>query len=566
MPRRAEPEPHLNQISAHLLRPEIDDPAAALVDPAELDRYELRPETALSGPLYVKRGQPSPPSWRAFLNTVVDRPLDEYANEHVSAVMFVRRRGQTVALTFGFGRHLLDADALEPDFGLKVAAGLVDPEELIAIDSRLVQSRSLQVRRQAGRGASARDLGVDTHAEMVRALSGRVLDNTLGSRISGADAVGLAGRTDVPSLILRLDKFLDAYNEKHYQQRFPVLDRWLPIHDRGRKGDLDQALVTTLQRHHQRITIGVPEIVDWQVAGFRFSREDGATRHAVPDLADYLAVREKPELRDLRRDRLFLVGPDSDEPLGSWSVYRTIEWATERDHRVYFLAAGGWYEIEADFLKRVDARLKQIDNKGVDRPDFDPREWEADYNARLARYRPGRCLLDAKFAYFEDEAGRVEICDVFTSERDFVHVKRDFEAAALSQLFAQGAVSAELFNSLPAYRERVRELLAGDPALAALIPAEAPSAQSFRVAFGIVSTQPERVPMDLPVFSRVHLAQMADQIQRQGFRLTIFGIATRGGARSSADGPTAQERREADRGAAGPLAVGGSGGGGHRPA
>ena len=550
MPRPADPEPHLNQISAHLLRADVNDLETALVDAADLDRHELRPDTGLSGPLYIKRGRPASPSWHAFLDTIVVDPLAEYTNEHVSAVLFVKRNARTVALTFGFGRHLIDADAVEPDFGLKVAAGLVDPAELIAIDSRLVQSRSLQVRRQAGAGASQRDLGLDTNAEMVRALSGRVLDGSLGSRISGADAVGLAGRTDVVSLLERLDRFIDAYDRKLYQARFPVLDRWLAVDDGRRRTELDTALVEAIQRRDRHLSIGVPEIVDWHAAGFRYSREGHDVRHAIPVLADYLAVREQPELRDLRRDRLLLIGADSDQPIGSWPVYRTLEWATLREGRVYFLAAGSWYEIAADFLEQVDARLERIDRTGVERPDFDPREWEGDYNERLAQYRPGRALLDKKLAYFEDEAGRVEICDVFAPEGDFIHVKRDFEAAALSQLFAQGAVSAELFTSLPSYRETVRQLLGDHPTLAQMIPTGEPAPDSFRVAFGIITTQPDRVPLDLPVFSRVHLRQMADQIERQGFRLTVFGIATRGGAREPDDGPTESERRQATKSAA----------------
>ena len=61
------------------------------------------------------------------------------------------------------------------------------------------------------------------------------------------------------------------------------------------------------------------------------------------------------------------------------------------------------------------------------------------------------------------------------------------------------------------------------------------------MAFGIVSDEPDRVPADLPVFSRVHLAQMADMIERMNFRLTVFGISIRVGARPAADGPTEKE-------------------------
>ncbi len=541
-------EPHLSQISAHLLRGDVGDPEDALVDASKLDRYEVRPETGLAGRIYVKPGRSNPPPWKDFLGAVAVGTLDEYRNQHASAVLFVDRGGRTFALTFGFGRHLLDPEALESDFGLKVAAGLVDPGEMNAIDSRLVQSRRLQVRRQAGSGATTRDLGIDFGKEMVRALSGRVLDGSLGTRVSGADSLGLAGRTDVPSLLTRLDTFLDAYERKAYADRFPLLDRWLAVSNARLKAELDAELVGALERGDKRLAIGVPEIVDWRAAGFRFSREAEDTRHPFPELTDYLKTRARPpEIKDLRRDHLTLLGVDSAEVYGNWTVYRSLEWETQREDRVYFLADGGWYEIDQDYLRSIDTRLASIDKDGIDRPDFDPREHEGDYNERLAKHAAGRAMLDVKFAYFPDEAGKVEICDVFTIEREFVHVKRDFEAGELSHLFAQGAVSAELFNYRAQFRDRLRELLADDPPLADVVPATTPEPRSFRVAFGIISEDPDRVPMDLPVFSRVHLAQMADLIERLNFRLTVFGIRSRAGARPAADGPTKRELRELER-------------------
>lgn len=541
-------EPHLNQISVHLLRADVDDSEGALRAPRGLDRYGIDPASGLSGTLYIKPGRVTSPPWHDFLNAVADQPLREYRNQHVSAVMFVQHGGRTFALTFGFGRHLLEPDSLEPDFGLHVAAGLVDPKEVSVIDSRLVQTGRLQLRRQATRGATVRDIGLDAEREMLRALTGRLLDKSLGTRIGGADSLGLAGSMSVDGLVSRLELFRDTYERKVYRERFPLLDRWRQLADIRTRRELDADLVEAIARGDRRLALGVPEIIDWRGAGFRFNREPEETRHATPDLSAYLLARSAPPtLAHLHDDRLLLAGVDSDEIAGSWSVYAALEWETQRGDRVFFLSEGRWFEIDADFLSRVDDRLSAIDHSGVARPDFDPREWERDYNERLARHAPGRLVLDRRFAYFEDEAGQVEICDVFTADRELIHIKRDFEAEGLSHLFAQGAVSAELFSYSPAFRERTRALLASKSELADLIPAGTLVGGSFRVAFGIISEAPDRVPLQLPVFSRVHLVQMADLIERQGFRLTVFGIATRVGARPAEDGMTEPERREAAR-------------------
>ena len=543
--RRSTTEPSLNQISVHLLRADVVEPDDALRAAGELDKYEISPSTGLSGSLFVKPGSPSTPPWRSFLNAVSDSPLPDFHNQHASAVMFVRQGDRTFALTFGFGRHLLDPEFLEPDFGLHVAAGLVDPTDVSVIDSRLVQTGRLQLRRQATRGATVRDIGLDAEREMLRALTGRVLDKSLGTRVGGADSLSLSGVLNVQELVGRLQLFRLTYERKAYRDRFPLLDRWRPVSDARLRRELDTELIAAIGKRDRRLALGVPEIIDWQSSGFRFNREPKETRHAVPELSAYLATRDDdPTLDHLKSDRLLLIGVDSDEATGSWSVYRTLEWESLRDDRVFFLTEGRWFEIDAGFLSRIDARLDAIDRSGIARPDFDPREWERDYDERLAAFAPGRLMLDRSFAYFEDEAGKVEICDVFTLERDFVHIKRDFDAEGLSHLFAQGAVAGELFWFSSAFRERTRTLLAPRPELADQVPAGSPEPLSFRVAFGIISDDADRVPRRLPVFSRVHLAQMADLIERQGYRLTVFGIATRAGARPVED-LTERERREA---------------------
>jgi uncharacterized protein (TIGR04141 family) len=71
----------------------------------------------------------------------------------LSAVLFVQRGNRRFAITFGYGRHMLRREAIEPDYGLKAAAGLVDPGEIASLDARSVEATTIQVRRQT----SARD-------------------------------------------------------------------------------------------------------------------------------------------------------------------------------------------------------------------------------------------------------------------------------------------------------------------------------------------------------------------------------------------------------------------------
>jgi uncharacterized protein (TIGR04141 family) len=553
--RRAEQgehAPEIPQISVYLLRDVVTDFETALRDPDSLTTYDLDPAAGLEGRLFVLPAEAKRPSWLPFLQSIASEPLAEYANQHVSAVLIVRRSGRMFALTFGFGRFLLDPDVIEPDFGLKVAAGLVDPDQINAVDSRILEATRVQVRRQVSRGTTTQTIGVEIAREILRALSGRTLDGAHGTKVSGSDSLALAGRFDPAAVRDRIDLFSRTYAEKAYRRRFPHLDRWQAVTDRGEIARLDHELESAVARQDDKLDLGVPEIVDWRAAGFRFSREPETTNHPFPALPIYLATLglTSPSLADLKRDRLILISGDIETPASTWPVYRALEWEAILDDHVYVLADGRWWMIDADYLGRIDARLALINHDPLDAPDADPREWEPDYTPRLAEHRANRVVLDRKLARFEDESGTVEYCDVFTGERQFIHLKPDTQAAGVSHLIAQGAVSADLFRNSPSFRHGMRSFLrdrVGRPDLADLIPSAQPGMGEFEVVFALLSGRPDRAATNLPVFSRIHLARMADVIERLDYRLRVVGIARRANARPAALGETIGERRDRER-------------------
>jgi uncharacterized protein (TIGR04141 family) len=549
----------IQQISVYLLRDDRSTFEGALRDPDGVVAYDLDPSSGFDGRLFVLPSDSRAPSWLPFLESITAEALPAYANQHVSAVLIVRRGGRLYALTFGFGRFLLDPDMIEPDFGLKVAAGLVDPDQINSVDSRILEATRVQVRRQASRGTTTQTIGVEIAREMLRALSGRTLDDAHGTRIHGADSIALAGKFDPSAVRDRIDLFTQAYSDKLYQRRFPHIDRWQAVTDRREISRLDQKLLEAVEGKDPKLDLGVPEIVEWRASGFRFSQEPETVLHALPDLATYRASRSgSPSLADLRRDRLILASGEIETPSTSWPVYRAIEWETLLDSHVYVLADGSWWRIDADYLRRVDDRLAQIRSDPLEAPDADPREWEPDYTARLAAFRPDRVVLDQKLARFQDEAGTVEYCDVFSASRQFIHLKPDSSATGLSHLFGQGVVSADLFRHSAAFRRNLRDFLRDAltrPDLADTVPVDRPGPGDFEVIFGLLTDDPTRVATNLPVFSRIHLARMADLIERLDYRLRVVGIARVAGARSPEWGETIGEKRAREKAAAAGMAT-----------
>ena len=77
---------------------------------AGLDSHIVGLADGTSAALYVKRAYPIQPRWAKILGSAVSPPITE-KSQSPSAVLLVRSAGRVFALTFGFGRALLQAES-----------------------------------------------------------------------------------------------------------------------------------------------------------------------------------------------------------------------------------------------------------------------------------------------------------------------------------------------------------------------------------------------------------------------------------------------------------------------
>ena len=554
-----DPEAIVNQVSVFLLRPEIAAFADALRDDT-LPAVALASSSGLTGALYIARSESREPPWLPFVRGLASTDIPYDRPRRLSAVLFIERGDRRYALTFGYGRHMLLRDALEPDFGLKVAAGIIDPDEIASVDARSMEATAIQIRRVSSRGVDTRGIGLNIGREMMRAIAGRVEDATLGSRVVGSDSVGLTRQLGVDELGPHLDRLYEAYTTAAYKGHFSHIDRWVRLRPGPVQADLDEHLREALSTRRALLLAGeepaarpgpdraplleAPEVIDWRASGFRTSVEPAGVVHPFPSLDAYLeAVRRDPTDSDLRRNHYqALVSDEANEVIASWSIYDALNWEVELGGQTYVLAEGAWWAIDADYRRRIDALVAAIPIAELPRPDFDSDvEHEIDYNRRLAAHAPGRAMLDRTEARFQDEQGTVEPCDVLTIEGQFVHVKRDHSSAVLSHGFAQAAVSARLFLMLPEFRDQLRGLLAGNPDLAALIPIGTPTSANYEIVLAIVSSAADPIALSLPFFARNFLAQIVPDIESMGYHVVIAHVEERAGCRPDDAGPLFRE-------------------------
>jgi uncharacterized protein (TIGR04141 family) len=484
--------------------------------------------TTAESSLFVKSNPPHPPWWVTYLNPHVRGGLSGLFTASSGAVLVVEAADRVFALTFGLGRHLLNADAFEPDFGLRVVLNTVAPDQLKSVDARTIDDTVLHTRRDVSRDSSFSAFGLDPSRELLRAVTGTPRDDALGPRVTGSDALGIFTRLGVSDLPQLGALLMQSYESEVYKDNFDFIDFLRPEKSVARVQELEELLIDSLREEQLAdIHLAAPEILDWSdVAGFRFSTQPGGlVLDSDPRITTYLTSLNSDDeisLTTLKSDHLEAIRTSDGYPQGSWSIYRSLVYQTEFDGRLYVLSGGSWFRVNLPFKERVYEDVERLPLlEGL--PDGEARTDEAAYNLRAAAALGGLCL-DKRFV--QDEGpDKIEICDILTREGGFLHVKHRGSSSTLSHLFAQGVNSAERLLDDSGFRRRAREVAkVVDAEFAEVIPAERPRPESHEVSFVVITRSTRETPLTLPFFSLVSLRAAANRLRVLGFPVSVAAV------------------------------------------
>ena len=264
--------------------------------------------------LFVASTPPHAPSWARYVAPHTRGDLDDLLTASSSAVLLIEPAERLFAVTFGQGRHLLDLESYEQDFGLKVVLNTVAPDQLKSVDAKTIEETTLHTRRDASRDSAFAAFGLDISRDLLRAVTGTPQDESLARRLTGSDALGIWTRAALPDLPALMERLLTAYGSEHYRQHFDFVDFLRPEKDPARLRQLEQMLVDALNNWAiDDAHMAAPEVLDpLDLAGFRFSSQDDDDQpHPDPRISAYLDSRngEAIDLKLLKADRL-IAPPD----------------------------------------------------------------------------------------------------------------------------------------------------------------------------------------------------------------------------------------------------------------
>ena len=503
----------------------------ALKDPDALDEYKLKPSLPFRGSLFVQPTRENLPTWLEFIQSGVEGKIKFSNNASNSAVLFINSSSRIYALTFGHGRYLLNQNAFERDFGLKVALNTVNPEKLRSIDMRTFEELPLYTRQQASTASSISVFDINVDSDLLRAVTGEPTNEEFALRITGADSFAINVRANFRDIGNKCKQILTSYKSKKYRKYFSWIDHLQSVREPILKEKLDEHLSEMLSKGDiENIHLCPPEPLDWLIVeGFLYSPERTVNEfHSDLTINDYLGLVQDEDLVTvelLKRHRVIVKFSEIDEPAAKWSVYECIVLQTEFKNYLYVLTGGQWFQIEKQFAARVLKDLKDIPAQGDFLQYARVGEKEAEYNERVANSLPGFVLMDRKVIRGEGAVTGIEFCDLFSKNRQIIHVKRKTQSAMLSHLFGQGTVSAELFLRDDTFRDSLRSVLeVQKPNLSTLVPKARPKTSDYEVVYAIITDGKRKWPDSLPFFSQLYLRQNAARLIDLGYNVLLSRI------------------------------------------
>jgi uncharacterized protein (TIGR04141 family) len=509
-----------NKLSIYLIKPSV----TRLQDMIESQQTPVHIDGV--GDFYYDESHPKTPDWiRKFFGSNLNSEIQIMTSSAKGVLIApVQHGGKThhFAVVFGVGRFLLKESVIEERFGLRVVLNSADPESIRSIDKTTLGSVPKHSREQMSRDTNAKEFGIDIEQDLVGAVTARSRDEQFGKTISGRDPLSVSVPVDITNIIDFLKHCLTRYNSNDYKKDFGWVEQIAEVRDSYKVGELEALLVDKLSRRDlDKIWMAVPEVVPWEdVEGFKYIREKSDVLHPDIGMKSFLeTLGDRPLTVDtLGNEAVFMISASTGVAT-RWSAHRCTYAEIEHNGTLYVLTGNKWYAIAKDFSDKVLSDFAAFPASTVSLPDFTQKD-EGAYNKDVAASE-GFCCMDSDNIQHGGGHSSVEFCDLLTPDKKIIHVKRYVGSSTLSHLFAQGAVSGELFASDPEFRKKLNEKLPDAYKLAD--PTERPRTEEYEIVYAIVSYS--EGDLEIPFFSKVNLRAARNRLALCGYGVSLKKIS-----------------------------------------
>lgn len=481
------------------------------------------------GWFYLNQKHSVTPAWvKSFFDDMLvkTKPLSQSASAlYIKTIDTADGRKRTFMIPFGYGRSMIEYVHCVNDFGLKLTLNIVNRDSIRKIKKRRITSDPKDTIEQLTKLGDISNFGIDVEQDLVAEVTGKpnkdFKDDFGTSNVIGKAAFTITKYVNLDNLDQFLNTCLENYNKKTYEKEFGFIDHIKPIKDTK---EYDEILLRHINDNKPEkdipLWMSIPEIIDWDnVLGLSFTakneepKDDISYDYFQEEVIDKL--NKAIDIEFMKNHKVYAIDSNSGAISDSWSILSCLCCEIIKDNETFILSNGKWYEIDKDFVKRVNKSYNAISDVSIGKDgkllEAKEEEREDDYNLRLSESKSELILMDNKLVNHGATRSKIEFCDIYDkSEKAFIHIKKYYGSSGLSHLFAQGRVSGELFLQDDDFRKKVMER---EPALP--MKEMNPIANEYKIIFAIISDKAKE--FNLPFFSKVNLKNEHKLLNKFGY-------------------------------------------------
>lgn len=179
--------------------------------------YNVKQEIGMTGKIYVHESIENVPDWKITLEKLTTKTINISSNSSNKAVVVFEHNKRYFSIVYGYGRSMLDDVSIERNFGLIVAANLIDSKKIKSLNSMIIEDTIVDTQKQSMFYSSQTDLQVDTNKEILKSVSGAPRLESEARFLVGTDSLTATRKMKIEDIKESIKFYYDAYRKNDYK-------------------------------------------------------------------------------------------------------------------------------------------------------------------------------------------------------------------------------------------------------------------------------------------------------------------------------------------------------------
>lgn len=512
-----------NNLSIYLIKEEVAEFDKIVKDCVLLKTYNDGKK------LYYRGSISKQPEWaKGFFG----QEFDDMFQSNVRAVLIVKvsvneMQERIFAVTFGYGRNLLQDDVCEEQFGLKIVLNTVPKNNLRKISKADVGNNQKQSQEQLPKESNIMEFGFDEKKELIKYVTGRCVDEQFDNAIvTGGDMLSVVADKTITDIENFLKYCFQVYGQTTYRTNYAWVDNYKFIKSKTLIEELNQKIVNYFNaKNFDFVWLAVPEVIEWEkISGFRISGCSDIEQDI--DSEKFLSTFSGETITDFKQLSNKIIKAmsreDDNDFVYCWSASRCLVGSLEHNNKRYAINFGKWYEIDNDFATEVNEEYEEITLSQIPFNKYENETEEQFIDKTITTLQSSNKIHPIITHYGGGSGNGVEPCDIVYGN-NLIYLKKYGGSEHLSHLFMQATVASEALTDEKFRNKTNQELASKQRTFQFPTPFEP---NNYKIVVGILSDKTGVRPK-IPFFSMVSIRTAMRSIQSRGYTFEIVNISSK---------------------------------------